>query len=267
MTARTDTPTFGAPPVVETVIGVKFTPIEGFRSQHYGLFWHDYLKPLGWEPVADEKPLPEYTEAFDSVKLKLEAGKATSGIRMKLKSSDRVKTLQVQPDKLYFSWGRDGQEAPDYSKARPEFDSLYETLTRFVQAANLGPLEPNLWETAYINRVPAGPLWTEPKDWHRVLPKLFPSEGPSCEGVRFTTYDGTWHFEIEPKRGRVHVRVAKMVVNHAPEPVLFIMLTARGATDEEVGWSDGLELGHASCVRLFLELTSEEAKRQWGHRS
>jgi hypothetical protein len=143
---------------------------------------------------------------------------------------------------------------------------LYGNLTEFAANASLGAMNPNLWEVHYVNQIPQGILWEDPKDWHRVLPTLFPSNDPSVQGLRFATYSGEWHFEIEPEKGRVHVRVAKMVMNQNPKPTLYLSLLARGEIGSK-GSPDiatGLELGHDACIRLFFELTSSEAHTKWG---
>ena len=267
MSETAPTPDFVRPPIVETVIGVQFTPLQGFRSHHYGWLWREFLSANGWNPVADEKPLPEYVERFDDIHLKLTRPDVSSAsafkVRLKLKSPDRSRTIQVQPDKFYFSWAREDSCTPGYAVARPEFDRLFDAFQKFADTAGVGAIQPNLWEVMYVNQIPPGKLWSEPKDWHRILPTLFPASGPTCEGIRFASYHGEWHFEIEPRRGRIHLRIAKMVMNQRPDPVLLINLTARGQIDSEGDWATGLDLGHDACVRLFCEITSDEAQREW----
>jgi uncharacterized protein (TIGR04255 family) len=265
-------PEFTNPPTVETVLGVQFEPLRGFRSNHYGWFWRDHLKDKGFGSVSDETPLPTYVEEFGVPKLRLTKaadGGEVVGVRMKTRTADRGRTVQLQPDKLYLSWNRLGPEAPRYENVRGEFEALFADLTVFAGGAGLGPVRPNLWEVHYVNQIPPGELWTDPRDWHRVLPRLFPTTDPSVPGARFATYSGEWHFEIEPQRGRVHVRVAKMVMNQSPAPTLYFSLLARG----EVGGAGsldvlaGLEAGHTACVRLFFDLTSPEAHAEWGLKS
>ncbi len=262
-------PEFVNPPTVETVLGVQFEPIRGFRSHHYGWFWREYLNAKGFRNVSDERLLPTYVEAFDVPKLNLtkaENPEDKLGIRMKARSEDRSRTLQLQPNKLYLSWNRLNSEAPRYATVKPQFTELVADLNSFAASAGLGPLQPNLWEVQYVNQIPSGELWEEPRDWHRVLPTLFPQVDPSITGLRFATYSGEWHFEIEPKLGRVHVRVAKMIANHLEAPVLYLSLIARG----EIGpngspdLATGMDLGHDACIRLFLELTSPAAHHAWG---
>jgi len=258
--------------MVETVLGVQFEPIRGFRSNHYGWFWHNYLNEVGYKHVSDESPLPTYVEAFGVPRLNITKQGEVKGsytVRMKARSEDRDRTVQPQSDKLYLSWNRSDSQAPRYASVKNEFSSLFDNLNEFASNASLGSVRPNLWEIQYVNQIPPGELWQEPKDWHHVLPTLFPAIDPSIPGVRFATYSGEWHFEIEPQKGRVHVRAAKMVMNNATQPTLYFSLLARGEIGSK-GSPDlvtGMETGHAACIRLFLALTSPKAQTQWGLQS
>jgi len=270
MLTRTPPPSFANPPVVETIIGVQFATLTGFRSHHYGWLWREFLGADEWIPIADEKPLPEYMEPFDSPLLKTTAAQPETSLRVRLKLRSKQhphRTLQIQADKFYLSWVRGEGALPDYGMIKPLFDEYFTRFEKFVSESLLGQLKPNLWEVMYVNIVRKGKLWSEPNDWHRVLPTFFPSGGPASDGLKFTTYDGNWHFEIEPKLGRVHVRIAKMVVNQDPEPVLFIQSIARGQIDESLTWSDGIDLGHRACIYLFCDITSTEAHEEWGRLS
>lgn len=265
-------PEFSNPPTVETILGVQFEPLRGFRSNHYGWFWAEYLRSKGFTNVSDESLLPTYVEAFGVPQLKLTkpvGSEDVGGVRMKARTDDRGKTVQLQPDKLYLSWNRLDPSCPRYANVKKDFEELFRNLNQFAADASIGTVKPNLWEVHYVNQVDPGNLWSEPKDWHRVLPTLFPAVDPSIAGLKFATYSGEWHFEIQPEKGRVHVRVAKMVANKSRTPILYISLLARGEIGE-AGSQDimnGLEIGHDACVRLFLELTSPEAHAEWGLKS
>lgn len=266
-------PNFTNAPTVETVLGVQFEPLRGFRSNHYGWFWREHLEPFGFKSVSDEGLLPTYIEEFDVPKLDLTRKLGppdTTGIRMKVRTEGKARTVQMQPDKLYLSWNRlNNRQAPRFAGVSAEFLLLYDRLAEFAANASLGPIRPNLWEVHYVNQIPLGQLWNDPRDWHRVFPTLFPSIDPSVAGLRFATYSGEWHFEIEPKKGRVHVHVAKMVMNQSTTPTLYFSLLARGKIGPQ-GLPDlqaGLNAGHSACIRLFLELSSSDAKTHWGLQS
>jgi uncharacterized protein (TIGR04255 family) len=185
---------------------------------------------------------------------------------MRVKDKDNGRSLQVQPDKLYFSWSRDSESNPRYKRVKEEFVQAYKRFDEFLATCSLGELKPNLWEVTYVNFVPPGDLWSDPKEWHKVLPAFFPASDPSAGEVVFSSYDGDWHYEISPKLGRLHVHVAKMIMNREPPPALYFRLTARGEIGTEgcPDWLTGLDIGHSSCVKLFNSITSPEAQVAWG---
>lgn len=271
MTTTTNiSPRFRNSPMVETILGVQFKPLRAFRSSHYGWFWSKCLAESGWAVVADESLLPTYVERFGDLKLLLEQlsgdDEPVVGLRMKMRNPAKRRTLQLQPDKLYYGWNRQGGEPFDYAEAKADFAELVSSFTNFAAQSGLGSLEPNLWEVAYVNQIPSGQLWTDPRDWHRVFPKFFPAVSPEADGLRFASYDGHWHFEIEPRLGRVHAQVAKVVMNQGAQASLLLKLTGRGAIGAggSVDWSAGLDLGHQSCFDLFCAAISDDAKREWG---
>lgn len=269
-TLTNDTPRFRNSPMVETILGVQFKPLRSFRANHYGWFWSKFLVEAGWVVVAEERLLPTYVERFDDLKLLLTQpsgdDEPVTGVRMKMRNPANKRTLQLQPDKLYYGWNRQGDEPFSYAEAKADFTELVQRFANFATDSGLGSLEPNLWEVAYVNHIPSGPLWTEPTDWHKVFPKFFPAASPEARGLRFASYDGHWHFEIEPCLGRVHAQVAKVVMNQGTQASLMLKLTGRGAIGGggAVDWSTGLDLGHQSCFDLFCAAISDDAKREWG---
>ena len=76
----------------------------------------------------------------------------------------------------------------------------------------------------------------------------------------------TWHYEIEPNRGRLHVDVQSAKRESEEEAEILIMkLTARGpiATTSDSILGDGLNFGHEAIVRAFKEITGAPA-HQYG---
>lgn len=263
---------YSRPPVVETQLAVQFKPLTRFQSLHYGLLWSSYFSDMGWGPVADEPLLPRSAEKFDKPQLKPNQ-KAVGdddvvGVRVKLSNESGDRILQFQPDQLLLSWVRaDTATAPrpPYAQLKDEFAEVFKAFNAFVDDQEMGEVRPDLWEVKYINQVPPGTLWSEPDEWWKVAPKLFTRESGEDGGLRFATFEGEWYYEIKPKRGRVRVRAAKMLVNQNPPPVLYLRFLARGEIGETVpDWSTGFDLGHEACNHLFNTVTSPEAKNEWG---
>lgn len=267
---KTAGPVFERPPVIETVLGVQFAQLKGLSSAHVGWFWKQYLDSK-WEKVAEVVPLPDEFERFEAipagrVQFKVEAIRFPARLQISWANDGRM--MQIQPTRFHYNWNRVGGEYPRYLRVREEFDHYLETFCRFVAEAKLGEVLPNQWELTYIDSVPKGPLWSTPADWPDVLPGLFSPRGVPA-GVRMESFGGEWHYEIPPRRGRLHVAVQLARVGDDPTPVLLIQTTARGPIGQEgvPSLGEGLELGHRTAVDTFVEITSDKAHRAWGRKS
>ncbi len=112
-------------------------------------------------------------------------------------------------------------------------------------------------------------MWNEPGDWQRLFPgsATLASEGLP---VRLESFGGEWHYEIEPRRGRLHVKLShgqRSNLDQGKEEILVMTLTARGPINKVDGelttLECGLDLGHNAIVRAFKGLTSEDAHDYW----
>jgi uncharacterized protein (TIGR04255 family) len=263
------TVSFDRPPVIETRIGVQFAPLIGFRSGHFGLFWEECVGTKDWRILADQPASPKEIERFGSKKLRPTVEKDEGDfpqICMRLSSKDG-RTVQFQPNKLIYGWYRT-EGRPSFDEVRGQFDKLFADLERYVVKWDLGILTPNLWEVTYVNKILPGKLWQTPSDWHKVLPGIFPPGGPTVGDMDWSTFNGTWFFVIPPERGRVRMRVQKVVANQTDEILLLLVITARGEIGEPgvADWSTGLNLGHQSAARVFHDVASPKAREEWGVR-
>jgi uncharacterized protein (TIGR04255 family) len=263
-------PVFDNPPVIETVLGVQFAPLQGLSSAHVGWFWKQYLDGK-WEKVAEAVPLPDEFERFGPmptgpVRFKLEPVRFPARLQISWANDGRM--IQIQPTRFHYNWNRVGGEYPRYRSVRKEFDLYFGKFCRFIAEAKLGGVVPNQWELTYIDSIPQGPLWATPADWHGLLPGLFSSRG-SPGSVQLESFGGEWHYEIPPQRGRLHVSVQLARVGDEPTPVLLMQTTARGplGTEGVAGLEEGLELGHRAAVDTFVEITSDKAHTAWGRKS
>lgn len=269
--SKKNLPQFERPPVYETRIGVQFAPLIGFRSGHFGLFWHDCLGTGEWRIHADQALLPKEQERFGSKFLRQSVEKKDDDYPqacMRLSNMDDTEWVLFQANKIIYGWKRDEKVQPTYSQIKSQFAKLFEKLERFAEKYGLSRPSSELWEISYVNKIVPGSLWQSPSDWHRVLPGIFPPGGPSVPGFEWATFNGTWFFEIPPQRGRVMVKAQKAVANQTGEILLLMVITARG----EIGgagapdWSTGLDLGHQAAGEVFCGLSSSEAQKEWGVR-
>jgi len=261
-------PQFSRPPVLETHLGIQFSPMVGFKSGHFGLFWRDCVGLEGWKISEDQLPIPTKTEKFGSKYLRTPP-KEEPGfpkVLMRLTREDGSQSVQFQPNRLVYGWKRNKHGCLPFGEVQRQFGETFGRLESFADQWRLGTPVPSLWEITYTNVIHKGRLWDTPADWHRILPGIFPPTLPSAEGHEWATFTGNWIFDIVPERGRVEVQVQKSVPNQSGDIVLLLIITARGEIGEKGSpdWHSGLSLGHQSAVRVFHDLTSRDAHEEWG---
>ena len=262
-------PDYENPPVVETVLGVQFDRLPGFRNAHLGAFWKT-LDASEWPIVQDVPPLPPQFERFE------EAARWAKGVRLQLtqdptcrlqiKNKDGDRMIQVQNGRLHFNWlGKAGGDYPRHERVRNGFDAALQRFVEFVGQENVGEFRPNQWEVTYVNHIVKGTVWNTPDDWTFFqLAGRLPTIENLVQGDNFT---GEWHFQIPNKRGRLHINwqlARKADAEEVDEEFVRLSLTARGGAEDSQGIDNGLELGRASIVRSFQHFMSDEANEYWG---
>ena len=261
-------PSFNRPPVAETILGVQFDRLSGLTNAHLGLFWRS-LGPE-WSLASDAPLIPQETESFGSpavwnlaglMSLKLSQD-ASSRLQLRTAAADRM--VQVQNGKLLYHWTGSGDNYPRFSQVRTEFEAIVERFERFLDGIGLGVWRPNQWEVSYVNHMPQGTVWNTPADWAGLL-RIAPH--PAAENdaaVVLESVQGQWHYEIRPRRGRLHVG---LVHGKVPGPddreLLVLTLTARGPIAAPGAVRDGIQLGHDVIVDTFASVTSDAARLHW----
>ena len=266
-------PAFDRPPVVETVLGVQFGPINNLTAGHYGWFWKQYLDAT-WTKTQDAPPLPNQFEKFGEQlvwslpKPSLAFHETTEPMRIVIINEENDRVLQIQNNKFYYNWRKNLNAYPSFAETQPEFQRYLETFKSFLADAGLEVTPHNQWELTYVNHIPKGTLWQSPSDWPHIFPGLLgvsskPPTQLSCEAI-----SGAWRFEIPPQKGRLHVAIQHGLNNEGQE-VLLLNLTARGpvvAGEHETDLAHGINIGHDVIIRTFRDIASASALAYWGLR-
>jgi uncharacterized protein (TIGR04255 family) len=266
-------PSFRKPPVVETVLGVQFDRLSGLTNAHLGGFWK-HLRATDsedgrWDEVNDAPPIELTVERFedgqswarDAMTFRVSQDPSC---RIQIRNARHNAMVQLQNGRLHYNWiGRGGQDYSRYCVVRPAFDRVYRLFQGFLQDEKLGAVSPNQWEVTYVNHLPKGSVWHVPADWAKVFVGL-PGAWAASSEVQLESLAASWHFEIPPRRGRLHVELkhAKLIENEGRE-ILQLTLTARGPVNDETTLVDGLDLGRRAVVLGFRDITSPEAHRHW----
>ena len=261
-------PTYGNPPLVETVLSVQFDPIAKMTSAHLGAFWH--LRRDEWPRVQIQPTIDPSFESFKEAerwlppKLSVQFSQAPD-IRVQMINANDDRLIQLQRDRLAFNWRRRrGEEYPRFHQLREEFDGALHDLRAFVDAETLGNIEPRQWEVVYVNHIAKGDLWKAPADWPEVLSGLLPRLPSMTHGADVRAFQGQWVFELTPQRGRLYVWVTPArTADKEPEDVLLLRFTARGPIGNGQDLDNGLNLGHRAIVESFDRLISPKARQHW----
>jgi hypothetical protein len=268
------TSTFAIPLVVELVLGAQFSPLTKLTAGHFGLFW----KELGpdWVEPSDGPVLDDQFELFDrprwatqaGIHLRLEPVRLPGRFMVEHRSKDRL--VQVQATRFHLNWRKRDDFYPSYKNLIAEFETTFARFTTFAEQSGIGPVALNQWELTYIDSFPQGEYWQTPADWSRFLPglfgNLFPTDGL---GVVLEHRGAEWCYEIEPKRGRLHIAARPGRWGDDKRDSLLLQMTARGPVGKGGAESlrAGLDLGHEAAVGAFLRVVDKDTQRRWGTKS
>jgi uncharacterized protein (TIGR04255 family) len=266
-------PDYENPPVVETILGVQFHPLTGWRNAHLGAFWKT-LSADEWPNVFDVPPLVPQFEQFTE-----QARWATVGAQLKItqdpsarlqiKNKDGNRMIQLQNSRLHFNWlGQAGGRYPRYESVRDGFVWTLQRFIDFVAQEKVGTFRPNQWEVTYLNHIPRGTVWNTPNDWGFFLPL---GAVPTVEHlVRGESFQGGWHFVIPEQRGRLHVQWThgRKAGPEEEQELIVLDFTARGEVSEIGSPTDailnGIDLGRETIVKSFEIFASKAANEHWG---
>lgn len=100
-------PDYEDPPVVETVLGVQFAPLQGWSVPHFGLFWNEikneYPNFQVQPPVPGDVGFSVGLEIGPRVAPRLEVS-AIAPVRCWLFNESRSRLIQVQSDRFMHNW-------------------------------------------------------------------------------------------------------------------------------------------------------------------
>lgn len=259
---------FDRPPVVETVLGVQFAPLPKLTTAILAAFW----KELGenWPDITVVPELVPQFETFGDISawqggfLRLSQ---TPLACFQIKNAQGDRMVQIQNGRFHYNWlGQSGQPYPRYESVRPECHDVLERFQKLLAAKEIGTIVPNQWEITYVNHMPRGTVWAEPKDWVSLFRGL-PAAFVASDVTKLEGFGGHWHLEIAPRRGRLHIEVQhRFLKPERKQEILQATLTARGPTKEDLDWKQGLNLGHDVIVTTFEAMTSEKAHEYWGRK-
>jgi hypothetical protein len=259
---------------VELVLGAQFSPLTKLTAGHFGLFW----KELGteWTEPSDGPVLEDQFELFDRPKwattagIHLRLGPVRFPGRFMVEHQAKDRMLQVQATRFHLNWRKRADFYPSYKSLITEFETTFSRFVQFVEQQQIGQIELNQWELTYIDSFQQGVYWNTPQDWSKFLPglfgNLFPTEGLN---LGLEGRGAEWSYEIEPKRGRLHIAARQGRWGDDKKDSLLLQMTTRGPLGKGGAESlrVGLDLGHDVAVGAFLRVVDNETQLRWGVKS
>ena len=267
-------PRFHKPPVIETVLGVYFRPLEKFTSAHQGVLWDRFFRAR-FPNVEERRPVEEVGERFREDRLapptiRWQVSGRPDAPRLWAASENGQHVVQIQRNALFANWLKTDDDAAyrPYAERRREFSEQLRQVEEFLRDEDVGRLEPTTWSVTYINHIDyegldgIGPavaktlaVWTDQfsDDW-----------------LRATDTDKVlldFAFPMPDEAGRLNVNLKPAVVLSDKRQVLRLDLTARGQLMKEsrdvASALAGIDLGHEWVVRGFASLTRPEMHEVW----
>ena len=264
-------PDFEAPPVVETVLAVRYRDVPGLDAPRLVKFWDDYLAadlPTIEERPPYDAPVEQFGQDSGTSPVALRIGAPMPSPRFFCSSGSDL--IQLQQDWFAYNW-RKTPENPDYTryeKGRAKFERWLADLNFYVQESLGATLMPTQCEVTYINHVAltADDLASGP--FGSVLGDIQPRSGaflPLPETSRHISAYVIPGDEGAPL-GRLHVAVDRAWVGEEREPIVLLSLTARGAprASDISSVLEFLDLGRRWVVKGFVDMTTASFHRRWG---
>jgi len=262
---------FDDPPVVETVLGVRFAPLPGWDIPHFGLFWNgirnDYPRfevhpPIGTGAEIELRLSPQQREGQRAV---IEFGSGLP-IRCWFYDSSETTLIQVQNDCFIHNWRKvSGIETyAHYDGIRPLFEAAWARFREFVTAERIA--SPNIWqcEVTYVNHLDRGIGWDGFADLPQVIPSWVGrgSGGflPAPEAVHISAL-----YPLPEKAGSLQIVLQPAVRQKDGKEIIQLTLSARGKPpsshdDDIMKW---LDTGHDWVVQGFKDFTSRKMHDIW----
>ena len=258
-------PDFRNPPINEVVLGVQFSPPQGYQQIYAGKIWDLFRKEF---PKFEEQP--PLAPAFETFGLpskgRQQIGFVTgaSHDRFWFLRPDGDELIQFQQDRLLHNWRKVGDETNEY----PRFESMLENfrgeleqLQDFMNGLTPQKISINQCEISYVNHiVPTDDQALVAADWVRFV--SFGDKEPNDFSILFRE-------EIRDNEGKLFARLicdASIGIKADNQRIIILTLTVRGTPkgDNIASALDFLGMGRDLIVCKFAKLTTDKAHMKWG---
>jgi uncharacterized protein (TIGR04255 family) len=266
MRDRADLPDFKQPPAVETLLGVYFTPLKGWTTPYFGLFWQKIRKEY---PNVQVQPR---IVSEQGLRLELKPEKSTlhlSGeipVRWFYFHRSNRRLVQVQTDCFIQNWRkRDKHDSYlHYAQLRPSFEQIWREFCRFLAGEKVDIPAVTECEVTYVNHIDKGSGWTSLRDLGQVLaPWSGDTSGKFLPSPELISLNAV--YPIADRGGRLQFALQPGITPVGKE-TLQLTVTARckPASSDPSDVLKALDVGREWVVKGFTDFTSEKMHMIWG---
>jgi uncharacterized protein (TIGR04255 family) len=252
---------FENPPVVETVLGVFFSPLAGYGPLHQGIFW---------DRVRSRYPRYELMPAIGEVEVRLgPQGVQPFPVRSLLIDNSNAQLVQLQSNGFLRNW-RKVPGVPGYihyDVMRPSFEGDWIEFLDFLGDEQLASPEVFEAQVTYINQFVRGVEWEAYEDFRKILTGWAAfRQSEIVSNLKLLSFHEV--YELRDGSGRLELAAQPAIRPADGKEILQLTITAAGkpqssSTADIMTWLDS---GHAAVVGSFVEATSPEAHKIWGRK-
>lgn len=250
-------PDFDNPPVIETVLGVQFTPLQSFSIPHYGIYWDKirerYKQCQVHPPIAIS--INEMMNLAPS-----------QNFRCWFVDESQNNLIQVQQDRFILNWRKvHGDEAyPHYEQIRPQFEQEWIRFCEVLAAEGIAHPEVNQCEVTYVNHIDFDDELKSCADLSRLTASLSgASSGDFLPKVDKVVLNNS--YVMHEKKGRLRISMQPVLRGRDGIETLQLDVSATGrpASSKTTDILDWLDLGREWVVKGFTDFTTPEMHTKW----
>lgn len=162
-------PDFDDPPAVETVLGVRFSPLKGWQAPHFGLYWNqirgEYPR-VEIHSAIGSADAPVYFHFPEQPQTQFEVP-----VRCWFFNAKESTLIQIQRDRFLHNWRKLEHTQPylHYDELKPEFEKHWKGFREFLRVEGFDEPRVAECEVTYVNQIDRGKGWESFADLSNVV--------------------------------------------------------------------------------------------------
>jgi uncharacterized protein (TIGR04255 family) len=256
------TPSFKNPPVIETIAGIQFAPLQEWTVPHFGLYWSQVRRQF--QRVEVHPPVAPEIDGSGTIRIALVE---QPNVRCWYIGPRPTELVQVQQDRFLVNWRQltDSDAYPHYiDRTRPLFVEQLSAFLAFLKQESISDPQIIRCELTYVNHIIKGNGWEVAADWDKVFTVCGDLRGedflPAPESRRFAL-----NYPMPSGNGSIDVDAARAIRKRDAKDVIQFTIKAKGrpessTADDIYKWMDN---AHDWVVKSFAELTTKEMHDRW----